>query len=280
MTWVIVDANNVMARNFFGISPMNHKGRRTEAIYGLFRDLAKVVNVYGTDRFVLCFDHGRSKRYDMYPRYKHSRVQSKLFIEQVNASKKWSFLEEQVEWLKGKLTEALPDQTLMKSGYEADDLAASASGDCRTKNPGVIVSTDKDFYQCLRPCVSIHNPRTGLNYTHDQFVEEWGVYPKDWPTVKALAGCDSDDIVGVPGVGEKTAAKYVGGEAKKGRTMPHKTKAAIAAFVATDRYLLNYKLTKLPLAGLPVCPLIKPPKGWRKVLTEVLSEAGIGSVKF
>lgn len=247
-TILAVDVNNLMARNFFGIPFMEHKGERTEAIFGTFRDLLKLVEEYRPDALALCFDYGKPRRLELLPTYKSSRKDVKAFTAKVSPHRAWKFLEGQVHRMRQDLLPACGlRNVLWENGYEADDIIAGVARWVRKRDKVVIVSTDKDLYQCLRPSVMIHNHSTGKVLTDFAFQDHWQIGPRQWAKVKAMAGCATDDIPGIAGVGEITAAKYLRGDLTRG---------SVAYNKIVDNEALwrkNLHLTTLPFRGTPDC---------------------------
>ena len=104
----------------------------------------------------------------------------------------------------------------------------------------VIVSTDQDLWQLLSgDRVTVWNPRTKKMLTEQAFRERWGIGPSQWADVKAIAGCPGDGVPGVPGVGEKTAAKFMAGRLKD------TTKAYNRVVEANDLWERNLRLVRL-----------------------------------
>ena len=126
-----------------------------------------------------------------------------------------------------------------QQGFEADDLIASVCKD--KKQDFIVVSSDQDMFQLLSKHVEIYNPMSKKFITKSSFTDKYGVKPKEWATVKAIAGCSSDGVPGVSGVGEKTAIKFMNGDLKQ------TTKAFVSIANSTDLIERNLKLVKLPL---------------------------------
>jgi 5'-3' exonuclease len=131
-----------------------------------------------------------------------------------------------------------------QSGYEADDIIADLAKRLRRDNKIIIVSTDRDLFQLLHKNVEIWNPTKRCLWSEKWFANEFQIPVNMWPTVKAIAGCDTDSIPGLPMIGEKTAAKYLSGGLKY--DSPHYRKIENA----TELIERNLQLVKLPLPGL------------------------------
>lgn len=266
-TFLIIDANNVAARNFFGMEPMGYKGVRTEAVYGFFRDLIKLRADYRTEQVIVCFDGKTSNRKQMLPTYKSSREKMKADLAKLFPHRDWKYMISQLEVLYHTLKLCGLRNVFREDGFEADDLIAGIVKDGMFKShQGVIVSRDQDLYQCLRKRVVLHDPKTGVVTTRARFKKEWGVTPNQWDYVKAIAGDTTDDIEGVDGVAEKTAAKFVRGDLPKNGKLYQRIESQ------RSKWITNLPLVSLPLPGTPECPVYqqKFDRGlWEKALTQI-----------
>jgi 5'-3' exonuclease len=107
-----------------------------------------------------------------------------------------------------------------QDGLEADDMIAeccSILSRCRPQSEAVMVTTDKDLFQCLgeNPLISWYSPTQNKEMDCQKFIKEYGIEPKLYAMVKAISGCTSDNVPGVSGVGEITALKYIKNELNK-----------------------------------------------------------------
>lgn len=136
-------------------------------------------------------------------------------------------------------------------GYEADDMLAQAINEVVNSedSPDVIlVTSDEDMFQCLKQGVTMVTPGSKHPARNGQWVaEKYGVIPEQWARVKAIAGCSTDNVPGVPGVGDKTAAKYVNG------TLSVTTKAWQSIEAQLDACKARMPMVRLPWphAALP-----------------------------
>jgi len=131
-------------------------------------------------------------------------------------------------------------------GLEADDVIASV---CKN-NPSceiIIVTTDEDMYQLLTNTVCILNARRSKYFTKQDFIEKYGIEPIDWKKVKSVGGCRTDEVPGIPGIGEKTIIKYLRQELPS----HHKTYQKIKNKKYFDLIQRNKKLVILPFQGTP-----------------------------
>jgi len=131
-------------------------------------------------------------------------------------------------------------------GFEADDIIGKI---CKTyrNNEIVIVTSDQDMYQLLTDTVCILKPSTNTYYTKAKFIKEYGIEPKMWKRIKSMAGCTSDEVKGVSGVGEKTALKFL----KNELPTHYKTYESLTSREGKDIINRNKSLVILPFRGTP-----------------------------
>lgn len=209
----------------------NTENIRLDTIYSFLSRLQGIASRFKTNRFIFCWDSKPTVRLKLCPEYKKDRYDSedKRAIQNV-------FLE--IE------TEILPsigfNNNLKWEGFEADDILATLAKKVKPTTPLVLETVDCDLYQCLTSNVVFHSPKryTGQLMTVSKFIQKYGIQPKQWVEVKAIAGCQSDKVAGVPGVGDITALKYLTGKLKK----HHKTFFSIVenpAIIQKNRLLVT-----------------------------------------
>jgi 5'-3' exonuclease len=144
----------------------------------------------------------------------------------------------------------------MQTGYESDDLIAQYVLTAPEDSDEVmlIVSSDKDFYQLLSPNCSMYNVKTSEFYLYQDFLTAYsGLNPVLWADIKAIAGCPSDNIPGLPNVGEKRALKLLlnDGYMVSGHTFQIKSSQTVGLNAIENQDIIqrNYKLTLLPFEG-------------------------------
>lgn len=271
-TWLLLDCNYLChrAHHVFG-KLSTSRGNATGVVYGVMKDIQILMDEHATDRVAFCFDHGKGIRETKVPTYKESR-RNRTFTEEEQVA--YKNLREQIDLLK---TEYLPNRLGLKNvfyedGYEADDIIASlvyySLGEAHRRDNAIVVSADRDLLQLVWKETSVWNPTTKKMVTYQSFVDDFDISPGDWCRVKALAGCSSDDIKGVPGIGEKTAAKFFAETLSK----KHKTFTAANEFIQTDQYKTNLLLTTLPYPGTPKFNLRTEkidPRKWKSLATEL-----------
>jgi DNA polymerase-1 len=165
----------------------------------------------------------------------------------------------------------LPDlgfkNIFMIDGYEADDLLALLVK--QLPGPNIVVASDNDLFQLL-PFCSLYNVTKKQLTTKEEFVRKYGVEPEIWSEVKALAGCSSDNVSGVPGVGEITAIKYLTGKITKGKVFSKIQESG----EIRDR---NRLLVTLPLKDIPL-PIYKENRLVKSTFLGVISTYGLKSM--
>lgn len=266
-TWLLIDAPYLCWRAFHSTGHLSHGGLATGITFGFLRDVQKLMDQHATQDIAFCFDVGLSKRKTIYPAYKAKR--EKTEEEQILRSEVYT----QIDLIRTKYLPALGFKNVFhQEGYEADDLIAMLTEQVKEGNEILIVSADHDLYQLLGPNVWVWHPRENKVFGVMELRNKYGVTPKEWIEVKAIAGCDSDNIKGIEGVAEKTACKYVTGKLKA----TTKTFWKIGRGIKTIQR--NRELVTLPFPGTEEMVLQEDetsPKKWRKVLDEL----GIRSLK-
>jgi DNA polymerase I len=199
----LIDGNSLAYRAFFALpeSIATHDGRPTNAIYGLASMFAKLLIDEDPAAVIVCWDAGWSGRELTYEPYKSERKpRPDLLREQ------WPHLM--------PLAEAFGFTNLRVDGYEADDVIASLVKRAREQEiPVMVVSGDRDVYQLVEDGVRVMTTSRGVTdtkiYDRDGVVERYGVPPELVTDLIGLKGDTSDNIPGVPGIGDKTAAQLL-----------------------------------------------------------------------
>jgi DNA polymerase-1 len=263
-TWLILDVSYLCHRAFHTTGGLTHKDIPTGVIYGFLRDVVGLCEQHDTPNVVFCFDREDNKRKKVLPEYKSTRHADKT-PDEIKARK------ELLRQIKNLRIDYLPrigfSNILSEIGYEADDIIASVClNSIGPDDEAIIVSADEDLFQLLSGQVRIWNPHKGKAYTLQAFTRDYGITPRQWARVKAIAGCRGDDVPGVAGVGDKTAAKYLRGECRPD------SKAFIDIEKWKRRTKQNMRLVRLPFEGTPVFELAPDRfsiKGWRSVIEDL-----------
>ena len=205
MKLMILDGNSIVNRAFFGIRQLNAPdGTPTNAIYGFLAILQRLLDEQKPDAVCVSFDlKAPTFRHKAYEGYKAQR----------------KGMPEELAVQMPILKEVLDDMGIRRyelEGYEADDILGTAASICEKDGwECVIVTGDKDSLQLVSAGTTVCNVKSRMGqtetilYTPEAFREEYGFSPKGMVDLKALMGDTSDNIPGVPGVGEKTALDLV-----------------------------------------------------------------------
>ena len=202
---LLLDGNSLTYRAFFAL-PTDMEtadGQVTNAVFGFTSMLLNLIKDQRPDAVVVAFDRPEPTfRHEMLPEYKAQREATPdLLIQQFG--------------LVREVLEALNIPSVEMVGFEADDLLATmAVRVSDNKDEAIIVTGDRDIYQMVKdPFIRVLYNRRGVSdyalYDEDGILDRTGVAPSLYPQYAALRGDPSDNLPGVPGVGEKTAAKLI-----------------------------------------------------------------------
>src|SRR3984957_13935174 len=196
----LIDGNSLAYRAFFALpeSIATSTGVPTNAIFGFASMLVKILTDYGPKATVVVWDAGSSGRREIYQEYKAQR------------SSRPDLLKEQWPHL-APLVDAFGYRNLSVAGYEADDVIASIAEHAKAASiPVMVVSGDRDAYQLVDDRVKIMTTSRGITdtrvYDREGVIDRYGIPPELVPDFIGLKGDTSDNIPGVPGIGDKTAA--------------------------------------------------------------------------
>ncbi|MBN1273671.1 MAG: DNA polymerase I [Candidatus Aminicenantes bacterium] len=195
----LIDGSAMFYRSYYAIRRLsNSKGIPTNAVYGFLLMIRKLISRENPECLAVAYDtEGPTFRHKEYKEYKANR---KPMPED---------LVSQIPLIKS-LVKALRIPTYEFPGYEADDVMGSLSRIAHEENlPTVLVSTDKDLLQLVDRNTSVFNPVKEIYFDEKSVKEQFGVHPHQVTDVLALWGDVSDNIPGIPGVGEKTAKSLI-----------------------------------------------------------------------
>jgi DNA polymerase-1 len=196
----LIDGNSLAYRAFFALPETiaTSRGMPTNAIFGFASMLVKILTEYGPKATLVAWDAGMSGRGDISEDYKaQRRARPDLLQEQ------WPHLQ--------PLVEAFGYQNIKVPGYEADDVIATLATRALAEGIDVMVVTgDRDMFQLIEPGIQVMATSRGITetkiYDRDAVVERYGIPPELIPDFYGLKGDTSDNIPGVPGIGDKTAS--------------------------------------------------------------------------
>ena len=203
--FLLIDGNSLTYRAFFALPTdmMTSSGQVTNALHGFTMMLATLLRDHDPDGIAVAFDRPEKT-------FRHERLSSY----KANREKQPDILYEQLA-LAREIVESLGMCVVDAKGFEADDvLATLANLVKRAEEEAIIVTGDRDSYQLVEdPHIKVLYNKRGVSdyvlYDEDGIKERTGVSPEDYVAYAALRGDTSDNLPGVPGVGEKTAAKLI-----------------------------------------------------------------------
>jgi 5'-3' exonuclease len=210
---LVVDSSWLLFRSRYLLDLETNKTDIENGIlFGFFWSLKAFAAERKTTKFIFCFDSGGNKRKEIFPAYKQNRREKEKTKEEIRMDEISYDLFHKVP---GFLEELGFANIYSEWGYESDDLIASILlNNSEYKNKFVILSNDGDLYQLLPYCKGMINAKGFINA--EEFKVQHGIRAKDWPLVKAWAGCKTDNVPGIKGFGEATAIKFIKNPPQKG----------------------------------------------------------------
>jgi DNA polymerase-1 len=263
---LLFDVNYLAHRALYSTGNLEWNDKPVGVLYGVLQEAMRCFERFGTSHCAWCFDYGVSIRTNMLTSYKSTRKAERKKWDETK-KQKWKEMRSQITLLRESMLEEIGFNNVhFKRGIEADDLlckAATTWTELSKKNQAIIITSDEDLYQCLTDRVLMLNLRTHTLYNAKTFSKEYGITPTQWIDVKALAGCSSDDIPGVAGVGNATAIKYLTGQLKPN------SKAYEKISGQSRLWKRNLPLVTLPHPKTPALPIVENTitgKQWSKVM--------------
>ncbi|MFF3407765.1 DNA polymerase I [Streptomyces sp. NPDC002742] len=202
---MLMDGHSLAYRAFFALPAENFTtatGQPTNAIYGFASMLANTLRDESPTHFAVAFDVSRKTwRSEEFTEYK------------ANRSKTPDEFKGQVELI-GEVLDAMHAQRFAVDGFEADDIIATLATQAEAEGFDVLIVTgDRDSFQLVSEHTTVLYPTKGVSeltrFTPEKVFEKYGLTPAQYPDFAALRGDPSDNLPGIPGVGEKTAAKWI-----------------------------------------------------------------------
>ncbi len=202
---MLLDGHSLAYRAFFALPADNFKtntGQATNAVYGFTSMLINLLRDESPTHIAAAFDVSRQTfRSEMFPDYKAQRSASPdEFRGQVDLTK--------------EVLDALGINVMAVEGFEADDIIATLATQADAQGYKVLVVTgDRDSLQLVNDSITVLYPKKGVSeltrFTPDEVEKKYGLTPTQYPDYAALRGDPSDNLPGIPGVGEKTASKWI-----------------------------------------------------------------------
>jgi DNA polymerase I len=271
----LIDGNSLAYRAYFALpeSIATSTGFPTNAIFGFASMLVKLLTEYGPRPTLVVWDAGSSGRKEISADYKATRTSRPDLLRE-----QWPHLE--------PLAQAFGYRNVRVDGFEADDVIASIAERARSENvPVMVVTGDRDAFQIIDPDSHVRVMATGRGitdtkvYDHQGVVDRYGIPPELIPDFYGLKGDTSDNIPGVPGIGDKTASdllqrfgslesvldhvEEISGAKRKQNLVDHAEAARVSKVLATIR-------RDVPVEVDPVAEAAQPPD--RSRLRDVFRE--------
>lgn len=258
---LVFDAHYICHRAFHSASRgLSFGNKATGVIYGFFRTWSAITREFCTQRAVFCFEGQTLKRRLIDPDYKIRHAKSLTPME----TRDHKEMHDQLRALRDRYLLGIGFKNVFHyDGYESDDIMAAIAFSMPEDQKVILVTSDSDLYQCLRPNVSIYSPHKSKLLTYKWFRETYQISPHKWAVVKALSGCHGDNVRGIRGVGEVTALRYLTGTLKPGKAYD-----SIRSVEAKEIVRVNRMLVELPFKGCPVPTILDDkisPSAWNQL---------------
>lgn len=199
MTLYLIDGNSYIHRAYHAIKNLTTSmGEPVNAVYGFTKMLVKILKENNPDYIAVCMDYpAPTFRHKEYSEYKAKRKKADPELKS-----QFPLVKEVISAMNIVLYE--------REGYEADDIIATISQKAESMGiKVVIVSNDKDILQLVNENIKVLNEPQNIFYDTEKVIEKWGFPPEKMTDFLAMAGDASDNIPGIPGIGEKTAVKLL-----------------------------------------------------------------------
>jgi 5'-3' exonuclease len=208
---LLIDAYNIFARNYVVNPSISKQGEPIGGSIGFCKSIGLLAHRFRPSKIIVCWEGGGSKRRrDIYPGYKAGRKplrlnRSELYEKDLDSPENFMH---QVN-LSVKLLNYLPVMQMYVDDCEADDVIGWLARHkfAKEEREVIIVSSDQDMLQLLRPGVKQYTPTGKKMLTHDHVVEKYGISCENFVTARCFIGDSSDKIFGIRGIGFKTMAK-------------------------------------------------------------------------
>ena len=240
----LIDTAAILHAAKFTMRNLSTEEQETGCIFGFMLQLLNLQKKFHFDYLFFCFDSKKSNRKKLFKDYKLARKQKS---EEDIALNKIAY--PQFDLLQNEILPAVGFSNIFENtGFESDDTIAKLVFNKNPEDQMVIVSRDHDLWQLLRELeVNQYDFVSKTVLTAKMFTDTWGISPKKFGKVKAIAGCNSDSVPGIQGVGEKTAAKFLRGELKESSKAYQK----IMSDEGRALTIFNIPLVVLPFAETP-----------------------------
>ena len=238
---VVVDGSSLLYRAFFGLPPLSYHGIPTNAVMGFLNMLYDIYKNFDPEYMAVSFDKNKQTfRSEVYKEYKATRKPAPPEL-----VPQFALIREALRTLGAAVYEV--------DGYEGDDILGTLAARYEKELPVFIVTGDRDALQLATKDTTVYITQRGVSQmaamTPEAVVEKYGITPRQVIDMKALMGDTSDNIPGVPGVGEKTAAKLLSQYQTLDNLYGHvgEIKGAVGKKLAANKELayLSYRLATI-----------------------------------
>jgi len=271
--YLVLDCNFICHKLKHSMGALKYGEKPTGVIYGFLKQIPFLQDMFNTDSIIFCWDSKSSKRKEIFPGYKAKRANKYKELTPEEYEFEQEFRRQMKKLRRNYLPEIGYKNVFVQKGYEGDDIIASVCKNLPRDDEAIIITSDQDMYQLLSPRVRMYNGTSYPLVTAKSFKKKYGIYPKQWIDVKTLAGCSTDEVPGIKGVGEITAIKYILGTLKETTKVYKRIKDE-----ALEQSLLVRSLVCIPFAGTKVFKLRDDKiskEGWKKVCKML----GMNSIK-
>ncbi len=271
--WLVLDCNYLCHRAKHVFGGLGYGDTPTGVIYGFLKTIPAFQERFDTKYIIFCWDSKTNLREEILPTYKQKRKNKVQEWTEEELKFENAFRIQMKRLRRVYLKKIGYRNVFCQKGYESDDIIASICINLPMKDEAIIISSDKDLYQLIRHNVSFHNPQKAKTITLQGFMKTYGIIPEQWAVVKCLAGCDTDEVPGIKGIGEKTVLKYLKGDLKQTTKAFRKIKRLRTKYIKK-----NYPLVVLPFANTKNFRL-KEDRLSRKGWIEVTNSLGMKSIR-
>lgn len=200
---LLFDGKYFLYRSLNANIVLTHNDIVTTTYYTFLNSIKSVTKKFDADNVIILWDSKYSYRKEIFSGYKQ-----KDLSKDENLRKQLEIIQAEYDNIKFMMY-YLGFASYLRYGLEADDLFALYCQQYRFKEDIIIVSKDEDLYQLLHERVKMYDPKNKKTKDRKWFIKEYGITPEYWGLFKAIAGCKSDKIPGIKGIGDETALKYL-----------------------------------------------------------------------
>jgi len=238
---IVVDANAIAHIAKHSMKNLSFEDKGTGVIFGFFNHIIKLAELFESNRFIFAWDSETSFRKLFYSDYKANRGDKNEEQKELDA-----IAYPQFEALRKEILPAFGfKHNFSQYGHEADDIIASVCKHSEIHQSIIIVTSDKDIFQLITKHRHVYTPGPKKLWTDEIFREQYNIEPLQWVEVLCIAGCSTDNVKGIEGVGEKKAIAFLNNKLpKKGKIY-----AKIQSNEGQEIRKRNDFLVRLPFKG-------------------------------